>query len=312
MFPWGDNRRFNAYSRHCRENYGGRIQKLPVDAGFSCPNRASRTHGGCTYCANEAFTPAYVSANDDVAAQLENGKRFFQKRYPSNNGYFAYFQSFTNTNASVDILRKKFEEALQVADIKGLVISTRPDCLPDAVLDYLSELNARTHLTVELGVESLHDETLAHIRRGHDTACTRQAFRQLREREIPVCAHLILGLPNETPSIWLNDIQKINQLGPQFIKFHQLQIFKKTAMETEFEAFPERFHTFTAIEYARFMADCLERLLPEIVVERFSAEAPPRYLAVSRWQLHRHDALVRDIETELASRNSWQGKNAAQ
>ncbi len=306
-FLWGDERRFNSFSRHCRAHYGGRIQKLPVDAGFSCPNRMSRAYGGCTYCANEAFTPAYVSASDDVTVQLEKGKRFFQNRYPINNGYFAYFQSFTNTNASVDILREKFGEALQVADIKGLVVATRPDCLSEAVLDYLSELNTRTHLTVELGVESLHDETLAHIHRGHDTTCTQNAFQKLRNREISVCAHLILGLPNETPSTWLSDIQEINQLEPQFVKFHQLQIFKNTAIETEYAAFPERFHTFTAGEYVCFMADYLERLSPKIVVERFSAEAPPRYLAVSRWQLHRHDVMVREIEDELELRGAFQG-----
>ena len=309
MFPWGDERRFNAYSRYCRVHYGGRVQKLPVDAGFSCPNRVSRAQGGCTYCANSAFSPSYLADQDDVASQLERGKSFFQKRYPKNNGYFAYFQSYTNTNASLDVLRAKFEAALNVADIKGLVISTRPDCLPDEVLDYLSELNIRTHLTVELGVESFHNETLAHIHRGHTVECSQDAFEKLHQRNISIGAHLIFGLPNETPEQWLSDVKILNKLRPQFVKFHQLQIFKNTAMETEYNNHPERFRSFSAEDYVQFLCDYLERMSPEIVIERFSAEVPPRYLAVSQWNLLRHDTLVRKIETELGIRDGWQGSS---
>ena len=198
MFPWGDERRFNAYSRFCKAQYGGRIQKLPVDAGFSCPNRVSRSEGGCTYCANGAFTPSYLSDNENVVGQLENGKRFFQKRYPSNSGYFAYFQAYTNTFAPIYVLHDKFEAALTVPDVKGLIISTRPDCLPEAVLDCLSELNRRTVLCVEIGVESFYNETLEHIHRGHTVECAFEAFRKLHERGINTCAHLIFGLPGET------------------------------------------------------------------------------------------------------------------
>lgn len=307
MFPWGDERRFNAYSRFCKTHYGGRIQKLPVDAGFSCPNRESRSEGGCTYCANAAFSPAYLSEGEEIATQLVRGKQFFQKRYPSNNGYFAYFQAYTNTFAPVRVLREKFEAALAVPDVKGLIVSTRPDCLPEAVLDYLAELNRRTELCVEIGAESFHNETLEHIHRGHTVECVFEAFRKLRERGIAACAHLIFGLPGENPAHWLEDVSKLNELKPQFVKFHQLQIFKNTPMEAEFAAFPERFHTMTAEEYVRFMCDYLERLSPEIVVERFSAEAPPRYLSVSRWNLLRHDALVKNIEEELRHRDSRQG-----
>ena len=307
MFPWGGERRFNAYSHYCRTLFGGRVQKLPVDAGFSCPNRASRTQGGCTYCANSAFSPSYLAQNDDIATQLENGKRFFEKRYPHKNGYFAYFQSYTNTFAPLPVLRDKFEAALQVPDIKGLVISTRPDCLPDEVLDFLSELNERTRLTVELGVESFHNETLAHIHRGHTVESTFEAFEKLHSRKISTGTHLIFGLPDETPSQWLSDVQLLNQLHPQFVKFHQLQIFKNTPMETEYNDHPERFHTLSADEYVQFLSDYLERLSPEIVIERLSAEAPPRFLAVSRWNLLRHDALVRKIEEEMVGRGTFQG-----
>lgn len=307
MFPWGNERRFYAYSHYCKIHYGGRIQKLPVDAGFSCPNRVSRTQGGCAYCANSAFTPSYLAENDDIATQLENGKKFFQRRYPENNGYFAYFQAFTNTFAPLSVLRDKFESALQVSDVKGLIISARPDCLPEDVIDYLSDLNARTHLTVELGVESFHNETLAHIHRGHTVECTFEAFEKLHSLNIPTGAHLIFGLPNETPAQWLSDVQLLNQLRPQFVKFHQLQIFKNTAMETEYHNHPERFHPLSADDYVLFLCNHVERMSPDIVIERFSAEVPPRYLAVSPWKLLRHDALVRKVEEELTRRDTWQG-----
>lgn len=307
MFLWGDERRFNSYSRYCKAHFGGRIQKLPVDAGFSCPNRVTRTQGGCTYCANNAFTPSYLAVDEDVTTQLENGKRFFAKRYPVNNGYFAYFQAYTNTYAPVAVLRQKFEAALQVADIKGIIISTRPDCLSDEVLDYLSELSTRTRLTVELGVESFRNETLAHIHRGHTVECTFEAFEKLHSRNISTGAHLIFGLPFETPELWLQDVLTVNRLRPKLVKFHQLQMFKGTAMAAEYAAFPERFRSFTADEYVQFLCDYLERLSPDIVVERFSAEAPPRFLAVSPWRLLRHDAMVRKIEAELARRDTLQG-----
>jgi len=306
-FPWGGERRFNAYSHYCQTHFGGRVQKLPVDAGFSCPNRVSREKGGCTYCANNAFSPTYLSCNEDIATQLENGKRFFAKRYPVHNGYFAYFQAYTNTYAPLAVVRLKLEAALQVTDIKGIIVSTRPDCLSDEVLDYLSELSTRTYLTVEVGVESFHDETLAHIHRGHTVECTFEAFGKLHSRDILTGAHLIFGLPYETPEQWLQDVQTVNRLRPQFVKFHQLQMFKETAMAAEYAEFPERFFSFSADEYVQFVCDYLERLSPDIVVERFSAEAPPRFLAVSPWRLLRHDALVRRIEDELARRDTWQG-----
>lgn len=307
MFPWGDERRFNSYSRFCKAHYGGRIQRLPVDAGFSCPNRVSRTEGGCTYCANAAFSPSYLSDNESVVSQLENGKRFFEKRYPCNNGYFAYFQSYTNTFAPLQVLCEKFEAALTVSEVKGIIVSTRPDCLSESVLDYFSELKNRTELCVEVGVESFHNETLEHIHRGHTVECAFEAFRRLKERNIPACAHLIFGLPGEKPEQWLSDVKMLNELRPQFVKFHQLQIFKGTPMEVEFATSPERFHTLTVEEYVAFICDYLENLSAEIVVERFSAEAPPRFLSVSRWNLLRHDALVRKIEEELERRGGWQG-----
>lgn len=307
MFLWGSERRFNAYSHYCRIHYGGRIQRLPVDAGVSCPNRASRSQGGCTYCANNAFTPSYLGESKDITIQLEKGKTFFRKRYPSNKGYCAYFQAYSNTFAPSDVLRRNYETALETPEIKGIIISTRPDCLSETVLDLLSELNDRTELCVEVGVESFHNETLTHIHRGHTVECAFDAFAKLHARDISTCAHLIFGLPNEEPKLWLSDVHLLNKLHPQFVKFHQLQILKNTPIEREYAEFPERFHPLSADDYVQFLCDYLEQLSPNIVVERFSAEVPPQFLAVSHWNLLRHDTLVRNIEAELERRGSHQG-----
>lgn len=304
---WGGERRFNSYSQFCKVNYGGRVQRLPIDAGFTCPNRKSRSDGGCTYCSNNAFSPAYTSDSLGVKEQLLRGKDFFRKRHPSPGGYFAYFQSYTNTFAPVGSLRNLCNTVLEDNDIVGIIIATRPDCLPEAVIDLLAELNERTRLCVEIGVETFNNGTLEHIKRGHTAECSFEAFDKLRRRNIATCAHIIFGLPGENPGMWMNDVNLVNQLAPDFIKFHQLQILKGTQMETEFRDSPTLFHTFTADEYVGFICDYLERLSPSVVIERFCAEVPLRYLAVSNWQLLRHDALVRKIENELALRGSFQG-----
>ena len=180
----------------------------------------------------------------------------------------------------------------------------RPSSIDDI---RIIRVSLRTELSVELGVESFHNETLGHIHRGHTVEQTFEAIGKLSERKIPVCIHLIFGLPFETPSQWMEDVQIFNRLPVQFLKFHQLQIFKNTAMAVEYAEHPERFHAFAAEEYVRFICDYLERMSPEIIVERFSAEVPPRYLAVSNWHLLRHDAIVRAIEAELTLRDAWQG-----
>lgn len=308
QFPWGDGRRYNSYSRYCKEHYGGRVQRLPVDAGFLCPNRTNRATGGCTFCSNEAFTPKYLSDKQiDFQEQIIEGKIFFAKRYRNSLGYFAYFQSFTNTYVPVSILRNYCQSVLEIPDIKGIIISTRPDCLPNATLQFLSELSQKTDLCVEIGVESFSNDTLSHVNRGHSVECTFEAFEKLHDHGIRTCAHLIFGLPGETPDQWIKEVKCTNILKPDFLKFHQLQIFKGTPIESEYSNNPERFWTFTADGYVSFICDYLERLSPDIVIERICAEVPPRFLSVSNWKLLRHDTLVKKVEAELTQRDTYQG-----
>lgn len=307
LFPWGGERRFNSYNRYIKEHFGGRIQRIPIDAGFLCPNRINRSEGGCTYCSNLAFSPAYVAKSTTVEDQLKNGKLFFSNHYKSNNGYFAYFQSYTNTFTSVNNLQKLCETALNEPDIKGIIIATRPDCLSESVLNFLAELCNKTYLCVEVGVESFRNKTLLHINRGHSAECTFEAFEKLHKRDIPTCAHLIFGLPYETPDVWIEDVKLMNALDPEFIKFHQLQIFKGTQIESEYLNNPNLFYVFDSDKYVDFICDYLELLAPKIVIERFCSEVPPQFLSVSHWKLLRHNELVKKIETELARRNSFQG-----
>ena len=206
-YPWGDDRRYYSYTHYLRKHFGGRLLKIPVDAGFTCPNRDGTVGtGGCTYCLNEAFNPSYCTPVKSITEQLEDGKAFYRRRNRKIAGYLAYFQAFSNTHAPVEQLQALYEEALRVPDIQGIVIATRPDCLGEDVLDYLQAISEKTSLCVELGIESCRDETLRHIHRGHDFRCTQEAFEQLHTRGIECGGHLIFGLPGENPDIWLEDI----------------------------------------------------------------------------------------------------------
>lgn len=308
-FPWGDSRRFHSHSRFMQVQFGGRMQRVAIDAGFTCPNRdGTLGSGGCTYCLNAAFNPSYCSPKKSITQQIDDGILFHRNRRREPHGYLAYFQAFSNTYAPVSILKELFEEAILHPDIQGLVIATRPDCLYEEILDYLEELQQRTYVAIEIGVESCRDETLRSIRRGHDFDCVRRAFAGCHAHHLSAGAHLIFGLPGETPADWLADENIINALPIQHIKFHQLQIFKGTPMEHEYLKQPADFHIFTLEDYVGFIADFLEKLNPTIVIDRLASEVPPRYLAVSHWHNIRYDEIVKRVETELERRDSWQGK----
>ena len=308
-FPWGDTRRFNSGSRFMRQHFGGRMQKLAIDAGFTCPNRDDTCGtGGCTYCLNTAFNPSYCSPQKSITQQLDDGILFHQKRRGKLVGYLAYFQSFSNTYAPLDILKAKYEEALRHPEIQGIIIATRPDCLSESVLDYLEELQQRTFVALEIGMESCRDTTLRRIRRGHDIACAVEAIQRCSAHHLPVGTHLIFGLPGEAPEDWLSDVALINTLPLRHIKFHQLQIFKNTLIEKEFQEHPEEFHRFAPEQYVSFMADYLERLRPKLIVDRLAGEVPPKYLAVTNWHHLKYEDIVKQVENELERRNSWQGK----
>ena len=266
-----------------------KVQKIAIHAGFTCPNRDGRVGtGGCTYCNNQTFNPEYCTTDKSVTTQLEEGKRFFARKYPSMK-YLAYFQAYTNTYAELEVLRQKYEEALSVPDVVGLVIGTRPDCMPNELLDYLTELNQRTFLIVEYGVESTNEETLLRINRGHTYTCARETILRTAERGIKIGVHLILGLPGEEHDELMRQAREIATLPITTLKLHQLQLIRGTQMAEEYQAHPERFHLYTAEEYVELVLDYISYLPEHIVLERFVSQSPKSLLIAPDWGLKNHE-----------------------
>jgi radical SAM protein (TIGR01212 family) len=307
-FPWNTERRFNAIAEHNKKKYGGRLQKLSINAGFTCPNRdGSITTGGCTFCNNKAFSPSYCEPQTSIEEQIKKGLNFHKKRYKKAENFLAYFQSFSNTYASLEKLKELYESALKFDEIKGLVLGTRPDCIDEEKLDYLAELNKKYFIHVEYGIESCYNQTLDRINRGHTFGKTAEAIMLTAMKEIHVGGHLILGLPGETKEMMLKQATFISKLPLNSLKLHQLQIFKNTPMEKEFEDKRADFHVFEKDEYIDFVIDFLELLSPDIFIERLAGEVPPKYLAGPSWGL-RHELLLLEIEQRMEERDSWQGK----
>jgi len=308
-FPWGHNRRFNAFPDHFRATYGIRMQKVSVDAGFTCPNRdGTKGTGGCTYCNNKAFNPSYCLPSKSVTQQIDEGIEFHRRRYRKAGSYLAYFQAYSNTYAPPDKLAALFGEALAHKDVKGLVIGTRPDCIDNAILDLLADLSAKCILTVELGIESCYDKTLTRINRQHTFNDALVALDALSSKGISTGAHFIFGLPGESVEEMLAEADIISRLPLKSVKFHQLQIIKGTVMEEEYKNNPSDFETFTWERYLDFIISFLELLNPDIVVERFTGEAPPRFLERTVWGKKRTDQIVGLIEERLEELDTWQGR----
>ena len=260
-----------------------RVQKISIDAGFTCPNRDGRiSTGGCTYCDNRTFNPSYCDRNKSIREQLKEGKNFFNRKY-SNMKYLAYFQAFTNTYGSVDLLKKLYEEALQEEDIVGLVIGTRPDCISTPLLDYLEQLSRQTFLIVEYGIESANNETLRRINRGHTFECSKKAVEMTAERGILTGGHIILGLPGEDREESLRQAPVISSLPLNILKIHQMQIIKGTRLAEEYLQNP--FPLYTVEEYVRLIADYISLLRKDLVLERFVSQSPPELLIAPRWGL---------------------------
>ena len=264
-----------------------RVQKISIDAGFTCPNRDGRIGiGGCIFCDNKSFNPSYCSHKKSVTEQLEDGKRFFAKKYPDMK-YLAYFQAYTNTYDVVDKLKQLYEEALKVEDVVGIVIGTRPDCVSSELLDYLEELNKRTFLIVEYGIESCNDDTLRYINRGHDFACTRKAVEETAKRGIYVGGHVIMGLPGEDASESLRQAPIISSLPLTMLKIHQMQIIKGTRLAKIYKERP--FHLYTIEEYIDLITQYIGLLRSDLVLERFVTQSPPEMLIAPKWGLKNYE-----------------------
>ncbi|MDR1116446.1 MAG: TIGR01212 family radical SAM protein [Tannerella sp.] len=278
-----------------------KVQKISLNAGFTCPNRdGSKGRGGCTYCNNRTFNPDYCDNGKSITAQLAEGINFFARKYPDMK-YIAYFQAYTNTYDEIENLRLKYEEALGYKDVAGIIIGTRPDCISGELLDYLQELNRRTFVMVEYGIESTSEETLRHINRGHTYEEAKEAVIRTAERNIPVGAHIIIGLPGETRERILQHACIISELPLTSVKLHQLQIIRGTAMAKEYEAFPERFHLYTVDEYIDLIIEFIDRLRPDIHIDRFVSQSPKELLIAPDWGLKNHEFKAR-LERKLTIR----------
>jgi len=302
-------KRYNSFTGYFREKYGCRLQKIVIDAGFTCPNRDGRVGtGGCTYCNNAAFHPNYSTPDKPVLQQIEEGIEFHKGRYRNTHDYLAYFQSFSNTYAPLEVLRKFYGQALEHPSVRGIVVGTRPDCIDDEKLDYFQALSKDKVVIIEYGIESCYDKTLRRINRGHDFAAAVRAVEATAARGIFQGAHFIMGLPGESREELIGMAPIINELPLNTLKFHQLQIIKGTAMEREYERVPEDFISFTLDGYVDFFVDFLEYLRPDLYIDRFAGEVPPRFVNHTPWGLIRNTELLRLLDKRLQERDTYQGR----
>ena len=299
--------RYLNYNQILKSEFDERVQKISINAGFTCPNRdGSKGEGGCTYCNNQTFIPEYCRPIKTVGQQVNEGISFFHHKYEAQY-YLAYFQSYTNTYDSLDVLKARYEQALTNPKIKGIVIGTRPDCVNERILDYFQELAKETYVMIEYGVESTLDKTLEFINRGHDYACAVESITATANRGLRVGAHLILGLPRESREEILNHANRISELPLTAIKLHQLQLVKGTVMARQYNEHPEWFSLYTANEYVDLIIDFLERMNPEIAIERFISQSPQRLLIAPDWGLKNFEFTAK-LEKRLNERNTWQGR----
>jgi len=311
-YPWGTDRRFNAYSDFFRRKYGERVQKISINAGFTCPNRDGKVGwGGCTFCDNRAFNPSYDDVFTSVREQIRKGMDFHRKRYRKAKHYLAYFQAFSNTYGELDHLQKLYEEALSVPEVMGIVVGTRPDCVDEEKLDYFGELSKRCHLVLEYGLESLRNSTLLRVNRGHDVEKSRWAVEETARRGIHVGGHLIIGLPGEERSDFLETARELADWPLDSVKFHQLQLIRGTVMAREYEKNPEDFPSFRMEDYLELMMEILELLPPRLVIERIAGELKPGMALREGWGL-RYDGVLKAFEKLLETNDSWQGKKYIQ
>lgn len=296
---------YNDFGAWLRSHFPYKVQKISVDAGFTCPNRDGRIgRGGCTFCDNNTFNPSYCNKNSSIREQLETGKKFFARKYPEMK-YLAYFQAYTNTYAPLDTLKRMYEEALGTENVVGIVIGTRPDCVNKELLDYLGSLSQQVFVSVEYGIESTNDTTLKNINRGHSFDCARRAISETTARGITVGGHVILGLPGEDMQESLRQASIISQTELDILKIHQLQIIRGTRLEREYSEHP--FHLYTPEEYIGLLTEYIRRLRPNIVLDRFTSQSPADMLVAPRWGLKNHEFADR-LANHMRAVGAYQGQ----
>lgn len=300
--------RYTSYATFLQKHFRHKMQKLPIDAGCTCPVRDGRlSHSGCAFCNACSFVPACSASAINIKEQIERGKKFFQHKHSKVPcGYLAYFQSGTNTYASTNVMLPLIEAALREPNIEGIVLATRPDCISSEWIELLQQLSKQIFVLVELGIESTNDAVLLSMNRGHNTACSMQAVQQLHAAGIYVCAHLIIGLPGETHASTMHQARVMNHLDVDVIKLHQLQYLRGSQLGAAYLQCPSQFHVLQADEYVSTVADFIETLSPSIAIERFVSQSPSSQLIAPRWGL-KNDAITRMIEQELKRRATWQG-----
>jgi len=303
LFPGG--RRYRTLSAHLRQRFGVRVRSVTLDAGFTCPNvDGSITTGGCVFCDNRSFSPSRRVPRQAVLDQIDDGIRRIKIRYRCDR-FMAYFQPATNTYAPVERLRPLYEAAISHPQVVGLAIGTRPDCVPNDVLDLLSELAGRTYLSLELGMQTMHDRSLDWMNRGHHHDAMLDAMRRVRGRGFETCAHIMLGLPGESHADMLATAREVGRLGVDAVKIHNLYAVKRTPLVEQVERGEVRL--IERDEYVQVLVDFLELLPPHVLVERISGEAPPDYFVGPAWCLDK-PAIRLAVQAELERRDTWQGK----
>lgn len=304
-FPFSDdNKRYHSWNYYLRHNFGRKLCKVAINAGFTCPNIDGRAgFGGCSYCSSSGSGDFAGNPSEPIAVQYQKGLYIMQAKWQNARG-IAYFQAHTNTYAPVERLRAVYEDALTLPDLAGISIATRADCLPPEVLDLLSELNRKTFLTVELGLQTVSDVTAQRIGRGHDYVAFLEGFTALKQRGIPVCVHIIDGLPGEDRAQMLDTAREMARLKPDFLKIHLLHIMKHTRIAEEYLC--GEFPALTFDEYVGIVCDQLELLPPQVVIQRLTGDAPKSELIAPLWSTDKKRVL-NAIDTELQTRNSFQG-----
>lgn len=307
FMQYANKKRYNDYSSFIRREFGERVQKVSLDTGFTCPNRdGTKGVGGCTYCNNNTFRPYYCKPKKSITQQLDEGIGVFSKKYKTQK-YLAYFQAYTNTYADIELVKELYSEAINHPEIIGIVIGTRPDCINEELIDFLSEIAQQNYVSLEFGVESTLNKTLELVNRCHTYEETISAYELAKNKGLHLGAHLILGLPGETREEMQNHAKEISKLPIHSLKIHQLQIVKHTVMALQFQKDPETFQLFKIEDYIDFITDFISLLRPDIIIERFISESPPHLLIAPKWGIKNFE-IVAKIDKKLLEKDLWQGK----